>query len=119
MSLRFPPKPGMIVICDYSTGFREPEMVKERLVGVLTPVTRATYDPALAGDLLFVTVAVAICFFLGLHSTFYGGTPFGEAGPMTIFNYLLLIVPVIGVGGLMFALHRQDVSKRRHTHPGE
>lgn len=37
MSLKFPPKPGMIVICDYSTGFREPEMVKERLAVVVSP----------------------------------------------------------------------------------
>ena len=37
MSLKFPPKPGLIVICDYSTGFREPEMVKERLAVVVSP----------------------------------------------------------------------------------
>lgn len=37
MSLRFPPKPGLIVICDYSTGFRAPEMVKERLAVVVSP----------------------------------------------------------------------------------
>jgi hypothetical protein len=28
MPLTFHPKPGTIVICDYSTGFRPPEMVK-------------------------------------------------------------------------------------------
>lgn len=37
MGLKFPPKPGLIVICDYSTGFRAPEMVKERLALVLSP----------------------------------------------------------------------------------
>ncbi|WP_420345005.1 type II toxin-antitoxin system PemK/MazF family toxin [Paenirhodobacter sp.] len=37
MSLKFPPKPGLIVICDYTTGFREPEMVKERLAVVVSP----------------------------------------------------------------------------------
>jgi uncharacterized protein YifN (PemK superfamily) len=36
MALKFPPKPGMIVICDYTTGFREPEMVKERLAIVIS-----------------------------------------------------------------------------------
>ena len=37
MNLRFPPKPGMIVICDYQTGFKAPEMVKQRLALVLSP----------------------------------------------------------------------------------
>ncbi|ATQ67403.1 MULTISPECIES: type II toxin-antitoxin system PemK/MazF family toxin [Methylosinus] len=37
MALKFPPKMGMIVICDYTTGFREPEMVKERLAVVISP----------------------------------------------------------------------------------
>lgn len=29
--------PGQVLICDYRTGFREPEMVKERLVVVVSP----------------------------------------------------------------------------------
>jgi uncharacterized protein YifN (PemK superfamily) len=37
MGLQYPPKPGTIVICDYSTGFKEPEMVKERLAVVISP----------------------------------------------------------------------------------
>ncbi|MBX4895424.1 type II toxin-antitoxin system PemK/MazF family toxin [Rhizobium bangladeshense] len=37
MTLQFPPKPGTIVICDYQTGFKEPEMVKERLAVVMSP----------------------------------------------------------------------------------
>jgi len=37
MALKFPPKPGLIVICDYTTGFRAPEMVKERLAVVISP----------------------------------------------------------------------------------
>lgn len=37
MSLQFPPTPGMVVICNYNTGFREPEMVKERLAVVVSP----------------------------------------------------------------------------------
>jgi mRNA interferase MazF len=36
MSLMFPPQLGLVVICDYSTGFREPEMVKERLAVVVS-----------------------------------------------------------------------------------
>ena len=36
MGLRFPPQLGLVVICDYSTGFREPEMVKERLAVVVS-----------------------------------------------------------------------------------
>ncbi len=37
MPLKFPPTPGLVVICDYSTGFKEPEMVKERLAVVVSP----------------------------------------------------------------------------------
>ena len=37
MALNFPPVPGQLLICDYSTGFREPEMVKERLAAVISP----------------------------------------------------------------------------------
>lgn len=36
MGLKFPPLLGQVVICDYSTGFREPEMVKERLAVVVS-----------------------------------------------------------------------------------
>ncbi|MBL0935536.1 MAG: type II toxin-antitoxin system PemK/MazF family toxin [Rhizobiaceae bacterium] len=35
--MQFPPVPGQVLICDYQTGFREPEMVKERLVVVVSP----------------------------------------------------------------------------------
>jgi mRNA interferase MazF len=37
VALQFPPKVGTIVICDYTTGFKEPEMVKERLALVVSP----------------------------------------------------------------------------------
>ena len=37
MELQYPPRPGQILICNYGTGFREPEMVKERLVVVVSP----------------------------------------------------------------------------------
>lgn len=37
MGLKFSPKLGQIIICDYSTGFREPEMVKKRLAVVVSP----------------------------------------------------------------------------------
>ncbi|WP_200291341.1 type II toxin-antitoxin system PemK/MazF family toxin [Rhodospirillum rubrum] len=37
MSLKFPPTPGTIVICDDNTGFKAPEMVKERLAVVVSP----------------------------------------------------------------------------------
>jgi uncharacterized protein YifN (PemK superfamily) len=41
MPLTFHPKPGTIVICDYSTGFRPPEMVKVRPVVTLSPRRRS------------------------------------------------------------------------------
>jgi uncharacterized protein YifN (PemK superfamily) len=37
MSLKFHPNPGTILICDYSTGFIIPEMVKRRPVVVVSP----------------------------------------------------------------------------------
>jgi mRNA interferase MazF len=35
--LKFHPEPGTILICDYSTGFRLPEMVKRRPVVTISP----------------------------------------------------------------------------------
>ena len=37
MAITFHPKPGQILMCDFTYGFREPEMVKNRPVIVLTP----------------------------------------------------------------------------------
>ncbi|MCD1266074.1 type II toxin-antitoxin system PemK/MazF family toxin [Shinella sumterensis] len=37
MPLQYPPKVGTVVICDYTTGFKAPEMVKERLALVVSP----------------------------------------------------------------------------------
>ena len=37
MALRYPVSAGTILLCDYNTGFREPEMVKRRPVIVMTP----------------------------------------------------------------------------------
>jgi len=37
MAINFHPKPGAILECDFSSGFKEPEMVKKRPVIVLTP----------------------------------------------------------------------------------
>lgn len=40
MAIQFPPAPGDILICDFSSGFRPPEMVKRRPVLVLSPRLR-------------------------------------------------------------------------------
>lgn len=37
MALKFHPEPGTILICDFSTGFQPPEMVKRRPVIVISP----------------------------------------------------------------------------------
>jgi mRNA interferase MazF len=37
MTLKFHPEPGTILIRDYTTGFREPEMVKRRPVVTISP----------------------------------------------------------------------------------
>src|SRR5690348_5307086 len=37
MPLSYHPKPGTIVVCNYDTGFRPPEMVKQRPVVVISP----------------------------------------------------------------------------------
>lgn len=42
MAITFHPRPGQILLCDFSTGFREPEMVKSaRPVIVLSPHHRS------------------------------------------------------------------------------
>ena len=40
MGLNFRPNPGTILVCNYETGFIEPEMIKTRLVVVITPRLR-------------------------------------------------------------------------------
>lgn len=40
MPLTFHPGPGAIVICDFRTGFRPPEIVKERPVVIISPKRR-------------------------------------------------------------------------------
>lgn len=42
MALGFHPHAGDIVICDYSTGFKPPEMVKVRPVVVISPRRRSS-----------------------------------------------------------------------------
>jgi len=37
MTLRYPVSPGTILLCDYSSGFRPPEMIKRRLAIVISP----------------------------------------------------------------------------------
>ena len=37
MSIRFPVAPGTVLLCDYSSGFRPPEMVKRRPPVVISP----------------------------------------------------------------------------------
>lgn len=37
MALRFYPHPGMLLICDFDTGFIPQEMVKKRPVVILSP----------------------------------------------------------------------------------
>ncbi|MDI3307691.1 MAG: type II toxin-antitoxin system PemK/MazF family toxin [Acetobacteraceae bacterium] len=37
MPIQFPVAPGTLLLCDYSTGFREPEMVKRRPAVVISP----------------------------------------------------------------------------------
>lgn len=41
MSINFHPQIGTIVICDYNTGFRLPEMVKRRPVIIVSPRLRS------------------------------------------------------------------------------
>jgi len=37
MALKFHPNPGTVLVCDYNTGFIEPEMTKSRPVIVISP----------------------------------------------------------------------------------
>jgi uncharacterized protein YifN (PemK superfamily) len=40
MAILYPPRMGQILICDYTTGFKVPEMVKVRPVVVISPEPR-------------------------------------------------------------------------------
>ena len=40
MGLKYYPRPGEILVCDYNTGFIEPEMTKRRPVVVISPRLR-------------------------------------------------------------------------------
>lgn len=40
MPLTFHPHPGMVLICDFNTGFKAPEMIKRRPVVVVSPRPR-------------------------------------------------------------------------------
>ena len=40
MALTFHPRPGQILICNFTKGFKEPELIKRRPVVVLTPSMR-------------------------------------------------------------------------------
>ncbi|NLS95397.1 MAG: hypothetical protein GXX96_24915 [Planctomycetaceae bacterium] len=40
MPITFHPKPGQVLMCDFNTGFRPPEMVKKRLVVVVSRKNR-------------------------------------------------------------------------------
>ena len=40
MPLNFHPRPGMVLICDFNTGFKAPEMIKRRPVVVISPRRR-------------------------------------------------------------------------------
>lgn len=44
MPIRIHPRPGQILMCDFSIGFKEPEMVKTRPVIVLTPAMNGRAD---------------------------------------------------------------------------
>ena len=45
MTIRFNPSPGDVLICDFSAGFKAPEMVKRRPVVIIAP--RHRYGPGL------------------------------------------------------------------------
>lgn len=44
MAINFHPRPGQTLMCDFSEGFKEPEIVKRRLVVVLTPAMQGRYE---------------------------------------------------------------------------
>ena len=55
MPITFHPHPGTVLICDFSTGFQPPEMVKRRHVVVLSP--RRRHHSGLCLVVPFSTVA--------------------------------------------------------------
>jgi len=55
MPITFHPRPGTVLICDFSTGFQPPEMVKRRHVVVVSP--RRRHHSGLCLVVPFSTVA--------------------------------------------------------------
>ena len=55
MAITFHPNPGTVLICDFSTGFQPPEMVKRRHVVVVSP--RRRHHSGLCLVVPFSTVA--------------------------------------------------------------
>ncbi|WP_183260414.1 type II toxin-antitoxin system PemK/MazF family toxin [Bradyrhizobium sp. CIR48] len=58
--LKFHPEPGTVVICDYTTGFRKPEMVKRRPVVVISPRLKRRHGLATVVP-LSTTPPVPVC----------------------------------------------------------
>lgn len=56
--LKFHPRPGSVLICDFDTGFRKPEMVKRRPVVVVSP--RRRIGPEVCLVVPFSTQAPAV-----------------------------------------------------------
>ncbi len=44
MAIKFHPRPGQILMCDFRAGFKEPEMCKYRPVVILTPDMKGRTD---------------------------------------------------------------------------
>jgi len=85
------------------------------LIGTFTPITRAAYDPAMKGDaFLFMAGTGLVCFALVFILTLLRNETPERDGSMTIYNYLALAIPVVGIALVLVGLQFLDNGSKKH-----
>ena len=114
MAITYHPKPGAVFVCNYQTGFQEPEIVKTRLCVVITPRLRkrdglctvvplSTTDPASVED-----YHVRLAFDLELPRPWDGPAKWAKCDMLATVGYQRL--SPIGIG-------RAPDGRRRYIYP--
>ncbi|WP_158285667.1 type II toxin-antitoxin system PemK/MazF family toxin [Pseudohoeflea suaedae] len=105
MALKFPPAIGLVVICNYDTGFKPPEMVKRRLAvvvserlpyrdGLCTVVPLST-TPSRSGIRYQCKVELPV----DLPDTFSGAVKWAKADMLATLSYERMSLPFDGRSG--------------------
>ncbi len=76
MALQFHPEPGTLLMCDFSSGFLEPEMVKKRPVIVVSPKMKRCSGLATVVPLSTVEPTYIEAFHVNLDNIYLPQTPY-------------------------------------------